>query len=150
MANDCWLLPSTAALASSSSQWPALQMAIGHGGLAFDSRGGRLCQAAGFTYSLKRMANGSQWPSGFLLEGGGGSWGNSPAPPAARGGSSSGRCVSAHTREHSEQPLPLHPAIRLRRMCWVAAASGPAWQSYWLLLLLLLLLPLPLAIRFSE
>ncbi len=65
------------------------------------------------------------------------------SPTVARGGSGSGRCVSAHTRERSEQPLPLHPAIRLRRMCWVAAASGPAWQSYWLLLLLLLpLLPL--------
>ncbi len=152
--NDCWL--PTAAFASSSSQWPALlpakcllcckRFAFGkcHWSRRLCIQFQRrlcLCQAAGFAF----LANGSQWQSEKAAAG---RWveeeaGEFSSPTVARGGS--GRCVSACTREGSKQPLPLHPAICLRRMCWVVAASGPAWQSYWLLPLLLLLLLLPLA-----
>ena len=45
-------------------------------------------------------------------------------PPGGGGGV--GRCVSARTRERSDQPLPLHPAIaiRLRRMANVLGGGG--------------------------
>ncbi len=124
-ANDCWL--PTAAFASSSSQLPALllakcllcckQIAIGHGSFAFDSRGSALP-------SWPMAANGK---AKRLL--GGGSWGILQ-PHRRRGGSGSGRCVSARTREGSKQPLPLHPAIaiRLRQMANVLGGGGE-WPS---------------------
>ena len=54
-------------------------------------------------------------------------------PPGGGGGV--GRCVSARTRERSDQPLPLHPAIaiRLRRMANVLGGGGewPWLAEHW-------------------
>jgi len=56
-------------------------------------------------------------------------------PPGGARGSGSGRCVSARTRERSDQPLPLHPAIAicLRRMANVLGGGGewPWLAEHW-------------------
>ncbi len=47
------------------------------------------------------------------------------SPTVVRGGSGSGRCVSARTREGSKQPLPLQPAFA----CGKWLAGGGEWPS---------------------
>jgi hypothetical protein len=116
----------------------------------FDSRGSRLCLLGQWQQQqqeqVQPMANGCCCCCCKVVEGGGGgSWGIlQPHRRRAAAAAAAAACqpvLESARNSHcpSTQQLPF--ACGKWRMCWVAAASGPAWQSYWLLPLL----PLPLA-----